>query len=79
MDATTFQSFAEALMAAGSLGMVAMILYKAALRHVDWELIPKAALPRVEWWSTYATRVLIISGFVLFLGLAARTGVCLAR
>ncbi|MGW3943713.1 hypothetical protein [Streptomyces phaeochromogenes] len=79
MNATTFQSFAEALMAAGGLGVVAMIMYKAALRHVDWELIPKAALPRVEWWSTYATHVLIISGLVLFLGLAARTGVYLAR
>ncbi|MFG2029669.1 hypothetical protein [Streptomyces sp. NPDC048825] len=79
MNATTFQSFAEALMAAGSLGMIAMILYKAALRHVDWELIPKAALPRVRWWSTYATRVLVISGFALLLGLAARIGVCLAR
>ncbi|WP_086706847.1 hypothetical protein [Streptomyces antimycoticus] len=61
MDVTELRAIAGPLAMAGLLGTVAMLLYKAALRRVDWSLIPTSAMPRVRWWSTHASCVLRLS------------------
>jgi hypothetical protein len=69
MDATTLRTIAGTLAMAGVWGTVAMVLYKAALRRVDWDLIPASAMPRVRWWSTHASCLLRISLTLAGLGL----------
>ncbi|MBA6440700.1 hypothetical protein [Streptomyces sp. GMR22] len=70
MDVTTLRAIAGAMAKAGAWGIVAMSLYKAALRRVDWSLIPASAMPRVRWWSTHASCVLRLSLTLAGLGLA---------
>ncbi|GAA3803644.1 hypothetical protein [Streptomyces chiangmaiensis] len=69
MDVTTLRAIAGTLAMAGAWGTVAMVIYKAALRRVDWDLIPASAMPRVRWWATHATRVLRLSLAFAVLGL----------
>lgn len=70
MDVITLRAIAGPLAMAGVWGIVAMVLYKAALRRVDWSLIPASAMPRVRWWSTHASCVLRFSLTLAGLGLA---------
>ncbi|MCQ8186941.1 hypothetical protein [Streptomyces rugosispiralis] len=69
MDAPTLRAIAGALAMAGLWGIVAMSIYKAGLRRVDWSLIPASAMPRVRWWSTHASCVLRLSLTLAGLGL----------
>ncbi|WP_262704319.1 MULTISPECIES: hypothetical protein [Streptomyces] len=66
----TIRTIAGALAMAGAWGIVAMSIYKAALRRVDWSLIPASAMPRVRWWSTHASCALRLSVALAGLGLA---------
>lgn len=38
-----------------------MALYMAALRRVDFDLIPASAMHRVRWWSTHAPMAFFVS------------------
>lgn len=69
MDMKTLHSVAAPLAMAGGLGTVSMALYKAALRRVDWDLIPASAMIRVRWWSNHASLVLRASLILAVLGL----------
>jgi hypothetical protein len=69
MDVTRLRAIADALALTGCLGTVAMALYKAAMRCVDWDLIPASARSRVRWWSAHASSVLGASLFLVALGL----------
>ncbi|HWG22619.1 hypothetical protein [Actinospica sp.] len=71
MDATTLHSIAGPMAMAGGLGAVFMAFYRAALRRVDWSLIPASAMIRVRWWSTHASLALRVSVILAVLGLAA--------
>jgi hypothetical protein len=66
---TTLQAIASTVAMAGAWGTVAMVLYKAALRRVDWDLIPASAMPRVRFWSTHASCLLRLSLTLMGLGL----------
>jgi hypothetical protein len=70
VDMATLRSIAVPLTEAGGLGTVAMVIYRAALRRVDWDLIPSAALPRVRWWRGHASLVLRVSLTLAAAGLA---------
>jgi hypothetical protein len=70
MDVTELREIAALLAMTGALGAVSMALYKAALRHVDWDLIPRSAMSRVHWWSAHAPLVLRLSLALAILGLA---------
>lgn len=48
----------------GALAAGAMTLCLFALRHVDWELIPRSALRRVRWWQRHA-QTFLIAGLVI--------------
>ncbi|MEU1275671.1 hypothetical protein [Streptomyces sp. NPDC005799] len=69
----TLHMFAVRVTTAGALGAAYMVLYKAALRRVDFDLIPVSALRRVRWWSTHATVVLAVSLTLTVLGLVLST------
>ncbi|WP_427919203.1 hypothetical protein [Streptomyces sp. cg40] len=70
MTASSFHSASGTLAVVGGLGAAYMVLYKIALRHVDRDLIPRSALPRVRWWSDHASHVLWVSAVLAVLGLA---------
>ncbi|WP_143120561.1 hypothetical protein [Actinacidiphila alni] len=69
-DSETLRSIAAPLAEAGCLGTVALLIHRAALRRVDWDLIPSAALPRVRWWLRHGPPLLRASLTLAALGLA---------
>ncbi|MGW0814540.1 hypothetical protein ACWD00_15010 [Streptomyces viridiviolaceus] len=71
MDVSTLRTIGGTLAMAGAWGTVAMLLYRAALRRVDWDLIPASAMPRVRWWSSHASCLLRLSLITAGLGLTA--------
>jgi hypothetical protein len=71
MDVTTLHAIAVPTATAGSSGTAFMVFYKAALRRVDWDLIPPSAILRVRWWSRHASLALWASLILAALGLAA--------
>lgn len=66
----TLHMLAVRATAAGGLGAASMALYEAALRHLDWALVPSSAVNRVRWWSRHASFVLRMSLALLLVGLA---------
>ena len=69
MNVTTLQTIASGLAMAGAGGTLAMVLYKVALRHVDWDQIPASGMPRVRFWINHRSRVLRLSLALAILGL----------
>ncbi|HEX3593283.1 MAG TPA: hypothetical protein VHV74_26970 [Pseudonocardiaceae bacterium] len=53
----------------GSTGVVSMVAYRAALRHVDVDLLPGRIMPRAVWWRDHVGRVLCTSLLLVFAGL----------
>lgn len=78
VDMAALRSIAVPLTEAGGLGTVAMVIHGAALRRVDWDLIPSAALPRVRWWRRHAPLVLAVSLVLAATGLAGLAAAWLA-
>ncbi|MEU1183602.1 hypothetical protein ABZ464_39385 [Streptomyces sp. NPDC005820] len=67
---STLRALAGHIAVIGGLGTLSMVLYKAALRRADIEMIPASAMPRVRWWSTHASAVLTVSLALAVLGLS---------
>jgi uncharacterized iron-regulated membrane protein len=65
----TLHALAGRAAALGGLGSATMALYMAALRRVDFDLIPASAMPRVRWWSAHAPTAFIISLLLTVIGL----------
>lgn len=51
---TTLRTVAELAVMVGAALTASMLVFRLALRLVDWSLLPSSALPRVRWWSTHA-------------------------
>ncbi|MEV7382823.1 hypothetical protein [Streptomyces lydicus] len=65
----TLQTLAGPVAVLGVLGSATMALYMAALRRVDFDLIPASAMPRVRWWSTHARKAFLVSLLLAATGL----------
>lgn len=70
---STLHTLAGHFAVMGGLGAVSMILYTAASRRADLDMIPASALPRVRWCNTHASTVLKVSLALAVLGLALFT------
>jgi hypothetical protein len=58
----------------GSVGIVAMTAYRAALRWVDVDLLPGRIPPRAAWWRDHLRPVLAGSVLLAVIGLAGLVG-----
>ncbi|WP_306192387.1 MULTISPECIES: hypothetical protein [unclassified Streptomyces] len=65
----TLHTLAGRVAAFGGLGSATMALYMAALRRVDFDLIPSSAMPRVRWWSAHAPMAFFVGLLLTVIGL----------
>ncbi|HWC83153.1 MAG TPA: hypothetical protein VG756_24620 [Pseudonocardiaceae bacterium] len=68
MDEIARHALAVDLVVLGATGVLAMLLYRAAIRYGDLDHGPAWAMARIRWWSRHAAGALTASGLILAAG-----------
>lgn len=54
MDTVGLTGVAVIVAELGMLAWVSMMIFRLALRHLDWNLVPASAVRRARWWRKNA-------------------------
>jgi uncharacterized iron-regulated membrane protein len=63
-----------ALTILGITGLVSLIIYRAVMRWVEVDSLPRSLRGRVRWWNRHSSCVLVVSLLLAVLGVAGLIG-----